>query len=47
MNNETQFKIINQLIDKIVVSEPVEVDEQKTQRLTIRYKFIGALENPE
>ncbi len=28
------FKIINQLIEKILVSEPVEVDGQKIQRLT-------------
>ncbi|MCM1266781.1 MAG: DUF4368 domain-containing protein [Bacteroidales bacterium] len=28
---ELNFKIINQLIDKILVSEPVEVDGQKTQ----------------
>ena len=38
------FKIINQRIEKILVSEPVEVDGQKIQRLTIHYKFIGALE---
>ena len=38
------FKIINQLIEKILVSEPVEVDGQKIQRLTIHYKFIGAKE---
>ena len=36
------FKIINQLIEKILVSEPVEVDGQKIQRLTIHYKFKGA-----
>ncbi|MCR2050743.1 DUF4368 domain-containing protein [bacterium C-53] len=41
------FKIINQLIEKILVSEPVEVDGQKIQRLTIHYKFIGALETLE
>ena len=29
------------------VSEPVEVDGQKIQRLTIHYKFIGALETLE
>ena len=44
---ELNFKIINQLIEKILVSEPVEIDGQKTQRLTIHYKFIGALETPE
>ena len=44
---ELNFKIINQLIEKILVSEPVEVDGQKTQRLTIHYKFIGALETLE
>ncbi len=44
---ETGFKIINQLIEKILVSEPVEVDGQKIQRLTIHYKFIGALETLE
>ena len=31
---ELNFKIINQLIEKILVSEPVEVDGQKIQRLT-------------
>ena len=41
------FKIINQLIEQILVSEPVEVDGQKIQRLTIHYKFIGALETLE
>ena len=41
---ELNFKIINQLIEKIFVSEPVEIDGQKIQRLTIHYKFIGALE---
>ncbi len=44
---EINFKIINQLIEKILVSEPVEVDGQKIQRLTIHYKFIGALETLE
>ena len=44
---ELNFKIINQLIEIILVSEPVEVDGQKTQRLTIHYKFIGALETLE
>ena len=38
---ELNFKIINQLIEKILVSEPVEIDGQKIQRLTIHYKFIG------
>ena len=41
---ELNFKIINQLIEKILVSEPVEIDGQKIQRLTIHYKFIGAKE---
>ena len=44
---ELNFKIINQLIEKILVSEPVEIDGQKIQRLTIHYKFIGALETFE
>ena len=44
---ELNFKIINQLIEKILVSEPVEVDGQKIQRLTIHYKFIGALKTLE
>ncbi len=44
---ELNFKIINQLIEKILVSEPIEVDGQKIQRLTIHYKFIGALETLE
>lgn len=44
---ELNFKIINQLIEKILVSEPVEIDGQKIQRLTIHYKFIGALETLE
>lgn len=44
---ELNFKIIKQLIEKILVSEPVEVDGQKIQRLTIHYKFIGALETLE
>ncbi|RKI79108.1 DUF4368 domain-containing protein [bacterium 1xD42-87] len=35
------------LVEKILVSEPVEVDGQKIQRLTIHYKFIGALETLE
>ena len=38
---ELNFKIINQLIEKILVSEPVEVDGQKIQRLTIHYRGIG------
>ena len=41
---ELNFKIINQLIEKNLVSELVKTDGQKTQRLTIRYKFIGVLE---
>ena len=44
---ELNFKIINQLIEKILVSDPVEIDGQKIQRLTIHYKFIGALETLE
>ncbi|GFI25271.1 hypothetical protein IMSAGC012_00378 [Lachnospiraceae bacterium] len=36
---ELNFKIINQLIEKILVSEPVEVDGQKIQRLTILLFF--------
>jgi site-specific DNA recombinase len=36
---ELNFKRINQLIEKILVSKPVEVDGQKIQRLTIHYKF--------
>ena len=44
---ELSFKIVNQLIEKILVSEPVETDGQKIQRLTIHYKFIGALETLE
>lgn len=44
---ELDFKIVNQLIEKILVSEPVEIDGQKIQRLTIHYKFIGALETLE
>ena len=44
---ELNFKIINQLIEEILVSEPVEIDGQKIQRLTIHYKFIGALETLE
>ena len=44
---ELNFKIVNQLIEKILISEPVEIDGQKTQRLTIHYKFIGALETLE
>ena len=44
---ELNFKIINQLIEKILVSEPVEIDGQKIQRLTIHYKFIGALKTLE
>ena len=32
---ELTAKIINQLIEKIFVSEPVEIDGQKIQRLTI------------
>ncbi len=35
------------LVEKILVSEPVGVDGQKIQRLTIHYKFIGALETLE
>jgi len=44
---ELNFKISNQLIEKILVSEPVEIDGQKIQRLTIHYKFIGAPETLE
>ena len=33
--------------NKILVSESVEIDGQKIQRLTIHYKFIGALETFE
>ena len=44
---ELNFKIINQRIEKILVSKPVEVDGKKIQRLTIHYKFIGALETLE
>ena len=44
---ELNFKVINQLIEKILVSEPVEIDGQKIQRLTIHYKFMGALETLE
>lgn len=44
---ELNFKIINQHIEKNLVSEPIEIDRQKIQRLTIYYKFIGSLENLE
>ena len=43
---ELNFKIINQLIEKIFVSESVEIDGQKIQRVTIHYKFIGGTGNP-
>lgn len=33
--------------EPILISEPVETDWQKIQRLTIHYKFIGALETLE
>lgn len=44
---ELNYKIVHQLIDKILISEPVEINGEKIQRLTIHYKFIGALETLE
>lgn len=44
---ELNCKIVHQLIDKILISEPVEINGEKIQRLTIHYKFIGALETLE
>ena len=44
---ELDYRIVNQLIDKILISEPVEIDGEKIQRLTIHYRFVGALETLE
>jgi DNA invertase Pin-like site-specific DNA recombinase len=44
---ELNFKILNQLIDKILISQPVEINGEKIQRLTIHYKFVGAVETLE
>jgi DNA invertase Pin-like site-specific DNA recombinase len=44
---ELDYNILHQLIDKILVSQSVEINGEKIQRLTIHYKFIGALESLE
>ncbi len=44
---ELDYRIVNKLIDKILISEPVEIDGEKIQRLTIHYRFVGALETLE
>ena len=44
---ELDYRIVNQLIDKILIPEPVEIDGEKIQRLTIHYRFVGALETLE
>lgn len=36
--------ILNQLIDKIYVYDPVEEDGEITQKVEIHYKFVGSLE---
>lgn len=40
---ELNFKMLHQLIEKILIFQPVEVDGEKVQKIQIHYKFIGAL----
>ena len=44
---ELSYKIIHQLIDKILVFEAEEIDGEKVQKIQIYYKFIGALDTIE
>ena len=44
---ELTYKIIHQLIDKILVFEAEEIGGEKVQRIQIYYKFIGALDTIE
>ncbi len=37
------FKIINRLIDKILIYEAVEENGEKIQKIEIHYKFVGSL----
>ena len=37
------FKMLHQLIDKILVFSAEEIDGEKVQKIQIHYKFIGAL----
>lgn len=40
---ELNFKMLHQLIDKILVFPAEEIDGEKVQKIQIHYKFIGAL----
>ena len=40
---ELNFKILHQLIDKILIFSAEEIDGEKVQKIQIHYKFIGAL----
>lgn len=44
---ELTYKIIHQLIDKILVFEAEDIDGEKVQKIQIYYKFIGALDTIE
>ena len=44
---ELSYKIIHQLIDKILVFEAEEIDGEKVHKIQIYYKFIGALDTIE
>lgn len=41
---ELNFKVLHQLIDKILVFQAEEVEGEKVQKIQIHYKFIGALD---
>lgn len=40
---ELNFKMLHQLIDKILIFSAEEIDGEKVQKIQIHYKFIGAL----
>ena len=41
---ELDEELLNRLIDKIVVSDRIKVDDGYYQKVSIHYKFIGELE---
>ena len=37
------YRIINRLIDKILIHQAIEVDGERIQKIEIHYRFIGSL----
>jgi len=40
---ELDTELLNRLIDKIIIGDRIRVDGEIKQKITIQYKFVGAL----